>query len=86
MLRKIHRNEAYGILRKLDVIPCNNEAEMEASKKLGHLSAGRLVDQIQSYANSETQTLELERRCRAAGLKFFFDAGQRIQFKKQFEE
>ncbi|MDH1472541.1 hypothetical protein [Shewanella sp. GD03713] len=86
MLRKIKRNEAYGILRKLDEIPCINEEELKASEKLSHLSAGRLVDQIQSYAESEFQTLELNRRCRAAGLKFFFDAGQRIQFKKDVGE
>lgn len=82
---KIHRNEAYKILRQLDVVacPCESKLEEEILEDLGHLSAGRLVDQLQSYANNDDQTVEMNRRCRAAGLRFFFDAGDRVQFRKK---
>lgn len=85
MMVKIPRNEAYGLLRKLEVVPCINQEEEAVSSKLKHLTAGKLVDQMQSYADHTKQSLELSRRCRAAGLKFFFDAGQRVQFRKNME-
>lgn len=84
--RKIPRNDAYKILRSLKDIPCMSEQEMSASEKLGHLSPGRVVDQLQSFANTEKQETELNRRCRAAGLQFFFDQGGLVQFRKIVQE
>lgn len=86
MMRKIPRNDAYKILRNLVDVPCESAHEEEVAQKLGNLTPGRLVDQMQSYADIENQTVEMERRCRAAGLKFFFDAGQLVQFRQQFSE
>ena len=73
---KIPRNEAYSLLRKVDT------TQSVESNKVATISAGRLVDQIQSYSDNTTQLSELNKRCREAGLQFFFDAGQRIQFRK----
>ena len=76
MMMKIPRNEAYSLLRKVDT------TQSVESNKVATISADRLVDQIQSYADNTTQLSELNKRCREAGLQFFFDAGQRIQFRK----
>lgn len=76
MMMKIPRNEAYSLLRKIDT------TQSVGSNKVATISAGRLVDQIQSYADNTTQLNELNKRCSEAGLQFFFDAGQRIQFRK----
>ena len=83
---KIPRNEAYKILRNQKTDDCQNDLEACIYKKMGHLSAGQLVDKLQSYANIDDQQVELHRRCRAAGLTFFFDAGSRVQFRKQISE
>ena len=85
MLMKVPKNAAYKILRNLNLqtVPCETEDEIEASKKLGELSPGRLVDQLQSFANTDAQTAEMNRRCRAAGLRFYFDAGHKVQFKRE---
>ncbi|BEI26150.1 hypothetical protein NMR92_001351 [Vibrio cholerae] len=84
--QKIARNDAYKILRSLKDVPCLSPQEESASEKLGHLSPGRVVDQLQSFANTDKQTTELNRRCRAAGLQFFFDQGGLVQFRKIMEE
>ena len=85
MLQKVQKNAAYKMLRALDLsaIPCQTDEEMQASEKLGEMSPGRLVDQLQSFANIDAQTAEMNRRCRAAGLRFYFDAGHKVQFKRE---
>lgn len=75
---KIPRTEAYRILRTQ-----HNPLLTAEDSSLGHLSAGKLVDQIQAYRENKAQTDELSQRCAAVGLKFFFDAGNKIQFKQE---
>lgn len=82
---KVKRNDAYKILRNLDSVPCENDLELTISSKLGNLTPGKLVDQLQSYSNNDDQTVELNRRCRAAGLRFYFDEGDLVQFRLQNE-
>ena len=67
MMRKIPRNDAYKILRSLVDVPCENAREEEVAQKRGSLTPGRRVDQMQAYADIANQTVEMERRCRAAG-------------------
>ena len=83
---KINKNEAYKILRKSQRegdIPCQNSLEQKISERFVDVSIGRLVWQVQAYANNDDQSLELQRRCRAVNLSFFFDFGEKVQFRKK---
>ncbi|WP_256385043.1 hypothetical protein [Photobacterium toruni] len=80
---KIPRNAAYKLLRKVDMknLGCSNNEERRAAAKLAALPASRIVDQIQQYADSVDQRIEMTRRCRVVGLDFYSDLDNHVQFK-----
>ena len=80
---KIPRNNAYKLLRTVDTskLECISNEERRAAAKLATLPASRIVDQIQQYADSVDQQIEMARRCRAVGLDFYSDLDSHVQFK-----
>ena len=80
---KIPRTNAYKLLRTVDTskLGCINNEERRAAAKLATLPASRIVDQIQQYADSADQQIEMTRRCRAVGLDFYSDLDSHVQFK-----
>lgn len=80
---KIPRNAAYKLLRSVDVakLECVSRGERRAAAKLATLPASRIVDQIQQYADSVDQHIEMTRRCRVVGLDFYSDLDDHVQFR-----
>lgn len=82
---KIQRKEAYQILRnsqRKGNVPCISSLEEKVSERLSEVTIGRLVNQVEMYANNDDQVVELNRRCRAVNLSFFFDFGDKVQFRE----
>lgn len=80
---KIPRNTAYKLLRSPEAkkSACISKEEQQAAEKLSAVSSARLVDQIQQYAHSDEQQIDLSRRCRAVGLDWYSDLENHVQFR-----
>jgi len=81
MLLTIKRTKAYKLLRDVPKECSPNEIDFKIAVKFSKFTAGQLVDQLQSRRDIDDQRREMHRRCAIVGLSFYFDQGDKVQFR-----